>query len=280
MKLRFCLTITGCAFFALTLTTLAGPEALPGGKEMKQVAPAPVPTCDYSWTGFYLGMNVGYGWGNADTRFQPLPDAPTFFLLEPQTHDADPDGVIGGGQIGFNYQWHWLVLGAEADFQGSDMDGTTHVSPIIAITGAPVPTSDSFLFTRERTDWFGTFRGRIGFAPWCRVLIYGTGGLAYGDVHFSADTVWDFHPPAPQPDVLTHRASFDRTSVGWTAGGGLEFALSHHWSLKAEYLYYDLGDHGATILELHNGAPSPPFAVHYNWETTANIVRGGLNFKF
>lgn len=279
MKLRFCLTITGCALFALTLTTLAGPEALPSGKEMKQLAPAPVPTCDYSWTGFYLGMNVGYGWGNADTRFEPLPDAPTFFLLEPQTHDAEPDGVIGGGQIGFNYQWKWLVLGAEADFQGSDMEGTKTVSPIVPfLTGSPA--SDSFLFTRERTDWFGTFRGRIGFAPWCRVLIYGTGGLAYGNVHYSADTIWDFLPPSPQPDVLTHRASFNETNVGWTAGGGLEFALSHHWSLRAEYLYYDLGDHGRTALELFNGAPSPPFAVHYNWETTANIVRGGVNFKF
>src|ERR1700692_2092719 len=104
MRLRFCLTIAGCASLALALTTLAGPETLPGGKEMKEVAPAPAPACDYTWTGFYIGLNVGYGWGNADTSFEPLPDAATFILLEPQRHDAEPDGVIGGGQIGFNYQ--------------------------------------------------------------------------------------------------------------------------------------------------------------------------------
>ena len=257
----------------LALTAVAGPEALPSGKEMKEVAPAPPPGCDYSWTGFYIGLNVGYGWGNADTRFDPLPDPVTFFDLEPQTHDAEPDGVIGGGQIGYNYQWNWLVVGAEADFQGSDMEGSKTTGPFDNIAG--VPQTDSFLFTRERTDWFGTVRGRIGFTPWCRLLVYGTGGLAYGDVHYAADSVY-----FPGGATFTHPASFDRTNVGWTAGGGLEYALTRHWSIKAEYLYYDLGDHGATGVEFQNGVAAPAFAVHYNWETTANIVRGGLNFKF
>lgn len=258
--------------------TLAGPEALPSGKEMKEVAPAPAPSCDYTWTGFYVGLNVGYGWGNAETRFDPLPDAATFFLLVPQTHDADPDGVIGGGQVGFNWQWNkWLVFGAEADFQGSDMDGTKTAGPLFDILGGMPPDAvSSFLSTQEGTDWFGTVRGRIGFTPLCRLLIYATGGLAYGNVHYAADTFYVFNTPT----ILTHAVSFDRTSAGWTVGGGLEYALSHHWSLKAEYLYYDLGDHSATGLEIANGVPSPPFAVHYNWDTTGNIVRGGLNFKF
>lgn len=272
------LGLTFAFFFLGGALAFAGPEALPSGKEMKEVAPAPAPTCGYTWTGFYIGLNVGYGWGNADTRFDPLPDPATFFLLEPQTHDADPDGVIGGGQIGFNWQWNkWFVVGAEADFQGSGMDGSKTVSPLFDINGGMPPDQiGSSLFTRERTDWFGTVRGRIGFSPWCRLLIYGTGGLAYGNVHYAADTFYSFSDDV----VLTHPVSFDRTSVGWTAGGGLEYALTHHWSVKVEYLYYDLGHHSATGLEFANGAPAPPFAVHYNWETTANIVRGGLNFKF
>jgi outer membrane immunogenic protein len=273
------IALTFALLFVGGAIALAGPESLPtSGKEMKEVAPAPVPSCDFSWTGFYIGLNVGYGWGNADTSFDPLPDPATFFLLQPQTQDAEPDGVIGGGQIGFNWQWkRWLVLGAEADFQGSDMDGTRTVGPLFDILGGmPVDAVDSFLFTRERTDWFGTVRGRIGVTPWCRLLVYATGGLAFGNVHYAADTFYTFNTPT----VLTHAVSFDRTSAGWTVGGGLEYALTHHWSIKAEYLYYDLGDHSATGLEIANGAPSPPFAVHYNWETTANIVRGGLNFKF
>jgi outer membrane immunogenic protein len=267
------------AFFSLACAiTFAGPEALPSGKEMKEVAPLPAPGCDYIWTGFYFGLNVGYGWGNADTHFDPLPDPATFFLLQPQTHDAEPGGVVGGGQIGFNWQWNkWFVVGAEADFQGSDMDGSKTVSPLFDINGGMPPDQlDSFLSTHQRTDWFGTVRGRIGFTPVCRLLIYGTGGLAYGDVHYAADTFYTFSTPT----VLTHPVSFDRTSAGWTVGGGLEYALTHHWSIKTEYLYYDLGNHGATGLEFANGAASPPFAVHYSWETTGNIVRAGLNFKF
>jgi outer membrane immunogenic protein len=125
-------TLTLALLFIGGAFAFAGPEALPSGKEMKEVAPAPAPTCDYSWTGFYLGVNVGYGWGNADTRFDPLPTPAIFFDLLPQSHDADPDGVIGGGQVGFNWEWSkWLILGVETDFQGSDMNGTTTVAPFL-----------------------------------------------------------------------------------------------------------------------------------------------------
>jgi outer membrane immunogenic protein len=266
-------TLTLALLFIGGAFAFAGPEALPSGKEMKEVAPAPAPTCDYSWTGFYLGVNVGYGWGNADTRFEFLPSEAAFDALN-EKHDADPDGVIGGGQIGFNWEWNkWLILGVETDFQGSDMNGSKTSSPVLDSAGAPLPFPTA-LFTRERTDWFGTFRGRIGFSPWCRLLVYGTGGLAYGDVHYTGDGF--FNPGLFFQEFTSH----SRTNVGWTAGGGLEYALTRHWSIKAEYLYYDLGDHGSTGNETVNGLPNPPFGIHYNWETQANIVRGGINYKF
>jgi outer membrane immunogenic protein len=84
------------------------------------------------------------------------------------------------------------------------------------------------------------------------------------------------NPPSGEDEA----GALNRTSVGWTAGGGLEYMLTHHWTVKVEYLYYDLGDHGTTGPETIGGFPAPPFGVHYNWETTANIVRGGINFKF
>jgi outer membrane immunogenic protein len=271
--------------FALTLAFLfvgsalafAGPEGLPSGKEMKEVAMAPAPGCDYRWTGFYIGLNAGYGWGDADTRFDPLPSPGAFNLAPATLHNVDPSGLIGGGQVGFNWQMNnWFLVGAEADFQGSDMEGSETQSPLLNLAGTPANGNpNSFRFSRERTDWFGTVRGRIGFTPWCRLLIYGTGGLAYGNIHYAADTNLD-----PGVRSLVAPASFDRTSVGWTAGGGLEYALTHHWSVKVEYLYYDFGDQGATGPLFQNGVAFPPFAVHYNWQTTANIVRGGINFKF
>ena len=274
MKQLIRLTILFCACAALALTVVAGPEPMPSGKEMKQVAPAP-PECDYTWTGFYFGGNAGYGWGNGDTHFQPLPDAVTFIDLAPQSLSPDPEGFIGGGQVGFNWQWNkWLVLGVEADFQGSDIEGHDTRFGFPDITGSPnFAAPDSFIFAHERMQWFGTARGRIGFAPLCRLLLYATGGLAYGNVDYSANTNFD--------NGFTYPVRFSETNVGWTVGGGLEYAISHHWSVKAEYLYYDLGDQGRTQNQLIDGVPQgPPFFVHYNFETTGNIVRGGLNFKF
>ena len=161
------------------------------GKESKAVAPAPAPECDFNWTGFYIGGNAGYALGNADTDLDPLPDAATFFGLEPTTLHPDPPGFIGGGQIGYNWQWNkWLVLGGEADFQGTDIEGHDRLFNFRDITGT-TNGPDSFIFAHERMQWFGTARGRIGFAPFCRLLIYGTGGLAYGNIDYSANTSFE-----------------------------------------------------------------------------------------
>jgi outer membrane immunogenic protein len=238
----------------------AGPEVVPSGKEMKEVATPP--SCDYSWAGFYMGLNVGYGWGNADTDFDPLPQ-PGFGTVVTKTLHPDPDGIFGGGQIGFNWQWNRLILGIETDFQGSDIDGSETVPRIIDAAGFQLGEA------HERINWFGTFRGRIGFSPFCRLMIYGTGGLAYGNVDYSATLMF-----IPTSGYL---ASVEDTKVGWTAGAGLEYAIARHWSVKVEYLFYDLGDKSATGFTV---PPNPPFHVDYTWETQGNIVRGGFNFKF
>jgi outer membrane immunogenic protein len=253
-------------------SAFAGPETY-SGKEMKQVAPVQ-PTCDFTWTGFYIGGNAGYGWGHADTDFHPLPDATTFADLAPTTLNPDPDGFIGGGQIGYNYQWKWLVLGAETDFQGSDIEGHDFRFDFPDITGAG-NGSGSFLFSHERMQWLGTVRGRIGFAPICRLLIYGTGGFAYGNVDYSADTNFG------NPPNSTYPVNFTETKTGWTAGGGIEYAINNHWTVRAEYLHYDLGEASRTQNQLTGGVPpGPPFFVRYNFDTSGEIVRAGLNFKF
>src|SRR2546425_5705103 len=101
MKQLIRLTILFCACAALALTVVAGPEPLSSGKEMKQVAPAP-PECDYTWTGFYIGGNGGYGWGDGGNHFYPLSPAPTFFYLFPPNLDPGSNGFILGGPSGYN----------------------------------------------------------------------------------------------------------------------------------------------------------------------------------
>jgi len=274
MKQRTCLTTMLCACLALSLTALGGPEPLSSGKEMKQVAP--VPECDFTWTGFYFGGNFGGGWGDADTDFDPLPDAVTFVDLEPTTLSPDPSGFIGGGQLGFNWQaGKWFVLGVETDFQGSDIEDHERRGPIEDIFGAGLNLPNSFLEAHERMQWFGTTRGRVGIAPSCRLLIYGTGGVAYGNIDYSANTNFDglFN--------VTYPVDFTETNAGWCAGGGFEYGVSRHWTVRLEYLHYDLGDTDRTQNQLFFGVPQgPPFFVHYNFETSGNIVRGAINFKF
>ncbi|HEY9214722.1 MAG TPA: outer membrane protein [Ancylobacter sp.] len=164
----------------------------------------------FTWTGFYLGANAGYGWGEAD-------------------HSSDIDGFLGGIQAGYNYQLSGpFVIGVEADLQYSNIE-----------SGA---------FT---LDYFGTVRARAGFAV-DQFLLFGTGGFAYGRGTFELAGL-----------------SNDQTNVGWTIGAGAEYAIDPNWSVKAEYLYLDLGSETYTTI---NGA--------YDVGLTSNILRAGVNYRF
>ncbi len=230
-------------------------------------APVAVP---FSWTGFYIGGNVGYGWGNGDTSFTPLPTAAAFVNLAPTTLSPNPKGVFGGLQAGYNLQMGEWVWGLETDFQWSGMTGSVTQTPIIQNNGTAFGGA-GFLQASEKITWFGTLRARAGITPADRVLLYVTGGLAYGNVEYAAQT--DFRPVG----TIQYPASFSKTKAGWTLGGGFEWAVANNWSVKAEYLYINLGNESTTA----NPVPAnPPFQVAYSWKTTENIVRFGLNYLF
>ncbi len=116
----------------------------------------------------------------------------------------------------------------------------------------------------------------MGITPTPRLLIYGTGGLAYGHVNYSANS--DFRPGVPtQILFFQYPVSLSKTKTGWTVGGGAEVGINKHWSWKAEYLYYDLRKESLTA----NPVPAnPPFQVAYTWETKAHTFNAGINFRF
>ena len=258
---------------ACGLYAYAGPEPIPSGKEMKQ-AVVPTPECDYTWTGFYIGGRLGYGWDAGHVTADPLPD-PFTFGVDQYRLDTNSDGIVGGGEAGYNWQFgKWFVLGAEADFSGSGMNGDHYVSPLFdPNTGNTFPGQ---LGVAHDVDWFGTVRGRIGIVPFCRLMVYGTGGFAYAH----SEDVGDLGAVFVRVPY-SHFASHDGTDTGWTVGGGLEYAISKHWSIKAEYLYVDCGDHSATGVEFNPVTGfNLPFAERYHWETKFHTVTAGINFKF
>jgi outer membrane immunogenic protein len=204
------------------------------------------------WSGFYLGLNLGGGWGNATMDFG-FGGAPTFASV-----DNSMSGLAGGGQVGFNWQSGPAVLGVEADFQWTGMKGSL-VAPCPPGICAGLAAS----FT-QKMPWFGTARGRLGYADggW---MIYVTGGYAYARLEENASAT---------AGAVTVNLSRDQNRHGWTLGGGIEVALSRNWSAKAEYLYLDLGskDGSWTI----TGLPT----LNDSTDLRANIVRGGVNYRF
>ncbi len=220
-----------------------------------------------NWTGFYFGGHAGYGWGSDATSYSPLPSAAAFFNLANTTVDSNPHGAFLGEQVGFNWELlsRWVV-GAETDISWSSVTGAGRLAP--APGNVPAGTiATSSLTTSTDINWFGTARGRVGFLAMPTLLLYGTGGLAFGDVDYTANTV--FGNPYP--------AAFSKIKTGWTAGGGAEWAFDNLWSMKVEYLHINLGDESIIA---NATRPIPPFQVGYNWETKFNIVRLGINYKF
>lgn len=240
--------------------------AAPGSAKSNNPAPS---ATSYTWKGGYVGGHIGWGQGRANTTFTPLPTATQFIDMAPTSLGPSPSGFGGGAQGGYNWQTGHFVVGGEADISWSRMSGTATVTPINRNNGTPFPGT-GFLTTHQDTKWFGTVRPRAGVA-FGRVFLYGTGGLAYGHVNYSANS--DFRPGG----TTQYPASLSKTKAGWSVGGGGEVRINKHWSWKAEYLYYDLGNQSLTA----NPVPAnPPFQVAYGWQTKAHTFNTGINFRF
>ena len=215
----------------------------------------PIVTQTFNWTGFYAGLNLGGSWGSQDNALVSTAGAT---LASNSDH---VDGIIGGGQIGYNWQTNQIVFGIEADFQGSGQkaDGSFSFSPVGFFAAAPPTVTMDY---SDKLEWFGTVRGRLGYA-FDRWLPYLTGGWAYGHGVLNGSTA---------VGATSFSFSADKDYSGWTVGGGLEWAFDNHWSARAEYLYIDFGD-GAVA------AASPTLNV-VSGRLTDNIVRAAVNYRF
>jgi outer membrane immunogenic protein len=215
-------------------------------------APVVVP---YSWTGWYIGANAGYGVGYGQGTFAFGP------ILE--TFNAMPAGAFGGGQLGYNYQFGSFVLGAETDIQGAGISDTR-----TCLLGC-VPGSSALI--DQKLNWFGTTRARLGLANG-PVLTYVTGGAAYGGTETGLTTTFG---------GATAASSVSATKSGWTWGTGVEAALGGNWTAKAEYLYLDLGSSSASNAILApNIAALTPVVSTFNVKNREQIFRAGVNYHF
>jgi outer membrane immunogenic protein len=260
--------------------------------------PLPPPAPVYGWTGWYLGGNVGYGWGNATTNLSGTGNVslvsigttsfPSNFAFA-NSDSAQPNGVIGGGQIGYNFQQYGLnwVLGLEADIQGSAQRWSNSFvdafsTPICtSASGPPAVCTETGTFNGTavtnydaKLDWFGTVRARLGYLLTPQLLLYGTGGLAYGNVEVSGNTA-----VSGSKAVGTSAISASKTNVGFSAGGGIEGSvwLPINWTWKLEYLYLDFGSFDTTT-SFAGGLGSGAITTHIHFKD--NLFRGGLNYRF
>ena len=233
--------LTAFGIIAIGLSGLMAPAMaadLPARSAPPVYIPPPVPA--FSWAGFYIGGQAGYAFGE-DHAVNPL--------NAPAGRVSHPEGFIGGGHVGYNFAgipgfggaglgFGGLVLGIEGDADGSNYHDTYGINAV----------------TTMKSDVQGSVRGRVGFA-YDRVLFYATGGAAFATFQD------DFHNPT--------FATFTRTRVGYTVGGGVEYAFTNNWSARAEYRYSDFGSY----LEIPNG-------LLVTRHETMQRIQGGLSYKF
>jgi outer membrane immunogenic protein len=259
--------------FAVSAILIAAPLTVASAADMPLKAPPPAPVPVYSWTGFYVGGNLGVGVGRDPTTNPRLISG---FPPLVEQFDLSPAGAIGGGQIGYNWQAapNW-VLGVEADFEGSSQrDSRTCVLDCF-ITAGPGFVNTFEQFT-QRLNWLDTVRGRLGWTNG-PALFYATGGLAYGKV----TTGENFFDGLTAPSAFAAAAgSFSETKTGWTVGAGIEAQLVGNWTGKIEYLYVNLGTVSGGPLFAPGAFVFPASTLGFSSTVQDHIVRVGVNYKF
>ena len=248
----------------------------------------------FSWTGLYGGVNIGYGFGGGGRdpgvlAYYAIGNAITLPTGTAWYISNDLNGVLGGGQVGYNYQFNpWLVVGLEADIQATDIHSQGNG---VGAASYALGVHTAYATQNKSVDWFGAVRGRVGvtFPSMPNLMIYGTGGLAYGGV-VSSFNISDYYPTIAAGGsgvVVGAGTNYDQTKVGWTAGGGVEWfplissPLFKAFSVKLEYLYTDLGAttlYGSSLGSVPSGGPA--FAYQHTSQTRWNTVRLGVNWHF
>ena len=203
----------------------------------------------FSWSGFYMGANLGGAWATGDATYSQN-------NVDLLAGKLDNSSVIGGGQIGYNWQSGSLVVGIEADIAAQNLSSSTS-------------TAVGDLTLSREGRWIGTVRPRIGYATG-NALIYATGGLAYGTVE---------HNVTENAGIALRGYGESETRVGWTAGAGIEWALGRHWSIGAEYLHIDLGKTTVSSAASTVGGVLFPASAG-RFEDREDVIRAKLNYKF
>lgn len=273
---RLSTLFVAAAAAAISLAAMPAASAAP----RKPIAMPTTPVMADPWSGFYAGLNFGYSWGRTSSNY---------FVVDPATglsqttgDSTKMDGVLGGGQFGYNYRFNqnWLA-GFETDFQGSGERGRNFLQTCVnGFTGGNGTCDTTNLYESyvERLEWFGTVRGRVGYLVDPRWLVYATGGFAYGELERSdtlitTDTISGFFGP---PVTV----SYSRVEPGWTLGAGFEAQAWQNWSWKFEYLYMRLNGLPSSTVSLPFTNPPNLTQTVTSHEFTDNVIRLGLNYQF
>jgi len=301
-------TIKAAASLLILSSTAALAADLPSRKEI--VAPPP-PTL--SWTGFHVGVNAGGIWNNNNSiqvnSWPLVAGLPEVYWapLNGSISSGQSGGFIGGGQIGYDWQVTYggmgFVTGVEADIQGIATSGgnnsrnSFYPGPSNGSQFGGYAINDSIwnnVTGSANLQYLGTVRGRIGYIVTPTLLVYGTGGLAYGGVSINLNQSQVYNATLSGGGTVTNlggqaafgNANYSNTQVGYTAGGGIEWMFLPNWSAKAEYLYYNLGNVSLTSVTTSfptgTATRSPELWTSSTAHTTisGNIVRAGVNYHF
>ena len=269
--------------YALALTGVAGAADL----AVKPPIVPPVPV--FSWTGVYLGIGGGAGWGNNEYSWN---QDPTVASIGAQMGGAGPlptpgatqgsvpiSGGFFGGQLGGNWQVEWAVFGIQADAHWADIEGhgSCFDAGVLATAGVSFPCND-------KVSSFGTVTGRVGAAV-DHALIYAKGGWAWEDGQHSTNPSAPFNVMggiSPQASITA--ASSSQFQTGWTFGAGVEYAFAQHWSAFIEYNYLDFGTKAANsthFLSLPNNIPATlVIPIQATATERFNVVKVGVNYRF
>ena len=253
------------AFGAVAMAVLITP-ALAADLGRYDSAPAMRYAPAFDWTGWRIGITGGYAFDGHDAGYTYNGVSPEEVAVLPSAASLSSNGGLVGGSIGYDTQVNGIVVGLEADLSWTNFgDKAVFVFPGDTAIGDPPVT----FTTNYQMDWFSTVRGRIGL-PFGRLLIYGTGGLAFADVSMKTTVV------VGDPPMGALTGAKEETKVGWTLGGGTEYAITDHVTIKAEALYFDLGS-------ISLNAASSEFtdvSLDVNQHVAGTIARAGIAYKF